>query len=91
MSDDRLALRRKRLLFRSVRRGTKESDLIIGGFAQAWLPRLDEGQLDRFESLLEQNDPELLSWILGLKPPPPAHDHDVVRLIRSFKDSIPRN
>ena len=90
MTDDRLALRRKRLLFRSVRRGTKESDLIIGGFAQAWLQRLDERQLERFEALLEQNDPELLSWILGLKPPPPAHDNDVIRLIQDFKNSIPR-
>lgn len=91
MTDDRLALRRKRLLFRSVRRGTKESDLIIGGFAQAWLSRLDEQQLDRFEALLEQNDPDLLSWILGLKSPPPAHDHDVIRLIQNFKNSIPLN
>ena len=90
MTDDWLAVRRKRLIFRSVRRGTRESDLIIGGFANAWLARLDEDQLDRFEALLEQNDPELLSWILGLTRPPPAHDHDVMALIQNFKDTIPR-
>jgi len=90
MTDDHLALRRKRLLFRSVRRGTKESDLIIGGFAKAWLGRLDEQQLGQFEALLEQNDPDLLAWVFGLERPPAAHDHDVIRLIQSFKDSIPR-
>lgn len=91
MADDGCAIRRRRLLFRSVRRGTKESDLIIGGFAKAWLDLLDDSQLDRFEALLNQNDPEVLSWILGLKSPPPAYDHDVLTLIRNFKDNIPRN
>lgn len=90
MAEDGCALQRRRLLFRSTRRGTKESDLIVGGFAKAWLERLDEAQLDRFEALLEQNDPDLLSWILGLRRPPAAHDHDVLGLIRNFKDSIPR-
>lgn len=90
MTDHHLVAKRKRLLFRSVRRGTKESDLIIGGFARAWLNRLDEQQLERFEALLEQNDPDVLAWVLGLVPPPPAFDHDVMRLIRTYKDSIPR-
>ena len=53
MTDDRLVFRRKRLLFRRVRRGTKESDRIIGGFAQAWLPRLDEQQLDQLTDALK--------------------------------------
>jgi antitoxin CptB len=91
MTEDHLALKRKRLLFRSVRRGTKESDLIIGGFARVWLGRLDEQQLDRFEALLEQNDPDVLAWVLGLERPPPAFDHDVIRLIQTYKDSIPRS
>ena len=90
MTDDHLALKRKRLLFRSVRRGTKETDLIIGGFARTWLGRLDERQLDRFEALLEQNDPDVLAWVLGMAPTPPAFDHDLIRLIQTYKDSIPR-
>jgi antitoxin CptB len=91
MTEDGLAHRRKRLLFQSRRRGTKESDLILGGFARAWLDRLDEAQLDRFDSLLEQSDPDLLTWITGVKPPPPAHDHDVMRLIKDFKNTISRH
>lgn len=90
MTEDRLALRRKRLLFQSMRRGTKESDLILGGFAKAWLDRLDEAQIDRFEALLEQSDPDLLAWITGLAPTPAEHDHDVMHLIRKFKSVLSR-
>lgn len=86
--DDSLEARRKRLLFRSLRRGTKESDLVIGGFARRNLDALDDGQLDRFEALLERNDPELLGWIVGLAPVPAAFENDVMTLLRNFKDTL---
>jgi antitoxin CptB len=79
--------RRKRLLFRSLRRGTKESDLVIGGFARAHLPELNDQQLDRFEALLDQNDPDVLGWVIGLEAPPPEFDTDVLGLIRAHKNA----
>ena len=85
---DPLAARRKRLMFQSARRGTHESDLVLGGFARRHLATLSEDQLDRFEALLELNDPELLGWIMGLKPVPAAHDHDVMNLLKNFKKTL---
>jgi len=41
-------LRRNRLLFKSWHRGTQESDLILGRFADAHLADLDSAQLERF-------------------------------------------
>lgn len=77
--------RRKRLLFRSWHRGTRESDLILGRFAEAHLARFDAAQLDRYEALLECSDAEIFDWVTGRAPPPPAHDHDVTRLLMSFR------
>ncbi len=88
---DRRALRRKRLMFQSARRGTHESDLVLGGFARRHLATLSEDQLDRFEALLELNDPELLGWIMGLEPVPAAYDHDVMNLLKDFKKSLSSN
>ncbi len=88
---DRRALRRKRLMFQSARRGTHESDLVLGGFARRHLATLSEDQLDRFEALLELNDPELLGWIMGLEAVPAAHDHDVMDLLKDFKKTISSN
>lgn len=77
--------RRKRLLFRSWHRGTREADLILGSFAEQHLAGFDEAQLDRYEALLEMPDPDLFDWITGRAPPPPECDHDVTRLLLAFR------
>ncbi|MCC7276211.1 MAG: succinate dehydrogenase assembly factor 2 [Alphaproteobacteria bacterium] len=77
-------VRLKRLRFRSAHRGTKEIDLILGAFAERRLDSLDAGQLDRYEALIDSQDPNLYEWIAGLAPPPPEHDTDVLRMIREF-------
>jgi antitoxin CptB len=76
--------RRKRLIFRSWHRGTRESDLILGSFAEAHLPAFDEAQLDRYEALLDCPDADLFDWITGRAIPPPAHDHEVTQLLLAF-------
>ena len=79
-----LGVRRRRLLFRCWHRGTQESDLVLGPFAEKSVTKLDRAQLDRFEALLDCTDPDLFDWILSGIAPPPEHDHDVMRLLRNF-------
>ena len=83
-----LDARRKRILFRSLRRGTKESDLVIGGFAESSLPRLDAAQLDALEALLDRPDPELLGWVIGLYPVPAEFDTDVMAMLKAYKGAL---
>jgi antitoxin CptB len=64
-------VRLKRLRLRSVRRGIREMDLLLGRFARD-LDRLTSADLDAYERLLDENDQDLLAWITGLAPPPPA-------------------
>ena len=85
---DRLETQRRKLLFRSLRRGTKESDIVMGGFAEAHLGDLDEVQLARFEALLDANDQDVLCWVIGMHPPPPDYDTDVLRMLQNFKKSL---
>ena len=77
--------RRKRLLFRSWHRGTREADLILGSFAEQHLPGFDEAQLDRYEALLDTPDPDIFDWLAGRCAPPPECDHDVTRMLLAFK------
>ncbi len=62
---DSLDTRRKRLAFRARHRGTKEMDLLIGGFAERHIADLGEAQLDRFEALLELPEPLIARWVTG--------------------------
>ncbi len=80
--------RRKRLLYRSWHRGTREADLVLGPFAEAYLGRFDPPQLERYEALLECTDADLLDWLCGRKPPPEAYDHDVTRLFLAFPSTL---
>jgi antitoxin CptB len=78
-------IRRKRLLFRSWHRGTREADLLLGSFAEAHLAGLAADQLDRYEALLECPDADLFDWIVGRTAPPPQYDSDVTRLLLAFR------
>jgi antitoxin CptB len=77
--------RRKRLLFRSWHRGTREADLILGSFAEANLAAFDDTRLDRYEALLDCPDADLFDWITGRAAPPPEYDTDVTRLLLAFR------
>jgi antitoxin CptB len=79
-----LDMRRKRLLFRAWHRGTRETDLIMGRFADARIARMSELDLDEFERLMEVPDGELLAWVTGAIAIPPAHDGAVLRALRAF-------
>ena len=82
-------IRRKRLSFRSWHRGTRESDLILGRFADAHLAGFEEAQLDRYEALLDCADADIFDWVSGRTAPPAEHDHDVTRLLVSFSNTNP--
>lgn len=62
--------RRKRLRVRAWRRGIKEMDLILGGYADTDLAGMDEDGLDLFEAVLGENDHDLFAWVTGRAEPP---------------------
>jgi antitoxin CptB len=78
------ALRRK-LGFRAWHRGTREADLLIGSFADRHVAALNLEELAQFQRLLEENDPDIYDWMIGLRPPPPEHDNRVMALLREFR------
>ncbi|WP_322868016.1 succinate dehydrogenase assembly factor 2 [Aquicoccus sp. G2-2] len=55
---------------RSMRRGTKEMDLILMRFAQARLNEMSAAELSEYEQFLEENDQDLYQWVSGQMPAP---------------------
>ena len=91
LSSAALDERRRRILFRSWRRGMREMDLVMGQFADANLPGMSEAELDEFERLMEAPDPEVLSWITGEAPTPPEHDTPLfARLCAAPREAVRR-
>ncbi|MDX1482926.1 MAG: succinate dehydrogenase assembly factor 2 [Alphaproteobacteria bacterium] len=85
---DDLVLRRKRLLYKARHRGTQESDLVLGGFAERHVGTFSAPELDQFEALVEQADAELMDWISGRAPVPQGLEGSVFQLLVNYKNSI---
>ncbi len=76
---------RKKLIFRSWHRGTKEMDLLLGNFADQYVLGYSESQLQDYEALLSINDPDLYNMYLGKHDPEPHEISDVMKLFLAFK------
>lgn len=76
-------VRLRRVRMRSWRRGIREMDLVLGGFADGALEGLDPAGLDAFEILLSENDHDIHQWIAG-RVEAPADHQETVRRIRAF-------
>ena len=78
-------IRIKRLYMRSIRRGIKEMDLILGGFAKDGLDRLSAADLDLYEALLTENDHDLYAWVNGQIPPPDTYAALIKTIAHQFE------
>jgi antitoxin CptB len=76
--------RRRRILFRSWHRGTREMDLLMGRFADARSGGLSGEELDLFEALIEVPDRDLFAWLTDAAPVPENYDTPLYRAVKAF-------
>lgn len=81
MSED-IAVKRKRLQFRSWHRGTRELDLILGTFADRHIADLSETELDIYDHMLTLPDPDLYNWITGMEEVPANSMNSVMERLK---------
>jgi len=79
-----MELKRKRLIFRSWHRGTREIDLMLGRFADLHLPDFNDSQLNSYERLLNNSSPDIYNWISKNEPVPPSEQSEVTDIILDF-------
>lgn len=84
MSDTLHSIQQKKLLFRAWHRGTREADLVLGRFAEAHVPHMDETQLQLFAELLNEQDPDIYDWLTGQQPVPPQFQNLVMDSLQNF-------
>lgn len=84
MTDNLRENRIKRLYYQSWHRGCKETDLLLGRFADAVLPGLTDAELDQYEALLNEQDSDIWKWFSHELPLPPEHDNSIWQLLVSI-------
>ncbi len=82
--------RRRRARFRAWHRGMRETDLILGGFADREIGGVPEAELAQFEALLEEADSDILSWLTANGTLPARHDTPLFARIRAWSRTMSR-
>ena len=59
----------KKLYFRSAHRGSKETDIILGEYAENKLQNMNDVELAEFEEFLAENDTDIWNWVIGKTAP----------------------
>lgn len=60
-----LSIRLRRLKFRAWHRGTRESDYTMGCFFDRFSSDWGEEEVAWFEALLDEDDADVMGWVLG--------------------------
>jgi antitoxin CptB len=60
----------KRLHWRAHHRGTKEADMLIGGFFDAHHQKWGSQERALFEAMLDEQDVDIMAWAHGTAQPP---------------------
>jgi antitoxin CptB len=72
----------KRLHWRAHHRGTKEADLMIGGFFDAHHESWGPEDRAMFEAMLEEQDVDIMAWALGTAEPPERFVGPMIEALR---------
>jgi antitoxin CptB len=80
--------RLKRLRFRAWHRGTKEADLMVGGFFDRFSTGWGNDQIAWFEALMEEQDVDIMGWAIGTIPVPERWQGPMMERLRVL-DYVP--
>jgi antitoxin CptB len=83
-SSDGLEPRRRRALFRAWHRGMRETDLLLGRFADAYIGDLTDVDLRDFEALMDVPDRDVLAWLTGEAPVAANYATPLYRALEQF-------
>ena len=76
---------KKKIIYRSNHRGTKEMDLILSSFVKKYIDFLNEKELIELESLLNIDDGTLYKWYLNEKATSIVPSNNLTKKLRKFK------
>ena len=76
---------KKKIIYRSNYRGTKEMDKLLGAFTSKYLDQLDVKDLDELIKLLEIDDNNLYNFYNGLNTDIEFEDNRINNLFKNFK------
>ena len=78
---------KKKIIYRSNYRGTKEMDKLLGAFTKKYIDELNNEDLTDLEKLLDIDDTNLYNFFNGLKTDFEFTDNKINLMFKNFKYS----
>ena len=75
---------KKKIIYRSNYRGTKEMDKLLGAFTKKYVNKLNKDDLIELEKLLDLDDTNLYNFYNGLETDFKIDDNKVNQLFKNF-------
>ena len=76
---------KKKILYRSEHRGTKEMDLLLSNFVKKYINSLNECELCELELLLNIDDEVLYKWYLNNEKTTSIPENSITKKLKEFK------
>jgi antitoxin CptB len=74
----------KRLAWRAHHRGTREADMLIGGFFDAHSASWSADERALFEAMLEEQDVDIMAWAHGTAEVPERFDGPMIQALKKL-------
>ena len=74
----------KRLHWRAHHRGTREADMLVGGFFDAQHQGWSEADRALFEAMLEEQDVDIMAWAHGTAEVPERFDGPMIAALKQL-------
>jgi antitoxin CptB len=74
----------KRLAWRAHHRGTREADLLVGGFFDAHHESWSETERSMFADMLEEQDVDIMAWAHGTAEVPERYQGPMIEALKQL-------
>jgi antitoxin CptB len=72
----------KRLYWRAHHRGTREADMLVGGFFDAHHASWSDDERALFADMLNEQDVDIMAWAHGTAQPPARFDGPMIEALK---------
>jgi succinate dehydrogenase flavin-adding protein (antitoxin of CptAB toxin-antitoxin module) len=75
----------KKLIYRSKYTGTRETDILLGDFADNYINKLNDAELLAYQKLLDSGDPRIWRLSIDIEPTISEQEKFIIKMIKKYK------
>ena len=75
----------KKLIYRSKYTGTRETDILLGNFAENFMESLTDDELLAYQDLLDSGDPRIWRLSIDIETTNLQKEKSIIQMIKKFR------